>query len=211
MGTVLDETSFAAAATELCRADPDLAAIVDRHGLPAFWARDPGLATLVLLILEQQVSLASARAAYDRLVTRLGGLSTGGILRSTDAELRADGFSRQKARYVRALAEAVEDGSLDLEAVATLGDDEARAELVTLPGIGPWTAEVYLLSALRRPDTWPVGDIALQEGARRARRLAARPSPHELEAIGDAWRPHRASAARLLWHLYLSEPRPAGR
>jgi DNA-3-methyladenine glycosylase II len=209
--TVLDETTFAAAATELCRADPDLAAIVDRHGLPAFWARDPGLATLVLLILEQQVSLASARAAYDRLVTRLGGLSTDGILRSTDAELRADGFSRQKARYVRALAEAVEDGSLDLEAIATLGDDEARAELVTLPGIGPWTAEVYLLSALRRPDTWPVGDIALQEGARRARRLAARPSPQELEAIGEAWRPHRASAARLLWHLYLGEPRPSTR
>jgi DNA-3-methyladenine glycosylase II len=208
---VLDETSFAAAATELCRADPDLAAIVDRHGLPAFWAREPGLETLVLLILEQQVSLASARAAYDRLVTRLGGLSTAGILRSTDEELRADGFSRQKARYVRVLAEAVDDGSFDLDTIAALNDDEARAALVTLPGIGPWTAEVYLLSALRRPDTWPVGDIALQEGARRARGLVERPSPQELEAIGDAWRPHRASAARLLWHLYLSEPRPSSR
>ncbi len=76
---------------------------------------------------------------------------------------------------------------------------------MTLPGIGPWTAEVYLLSALRRPDTWPVGDIALQEGARRARGLEARPSPEELAAIGENWRPHRATAARLLWHLYLSE------
>lgn len=208
MEAVLDETSFAAAATELCRADPDLAAIVDRHGLPSFWAREPGLGTLVLLILEQQVSLASARAAYDRLVGRLGGLSTAGILASTDAELRADGFSRQKARYVRVLATAVEDGSLDLDEVASLGDEDARRALVTLPGIGPWTAEVYLLSALRRPDTWPVGDIALQEAARRARRLEERPSPEELERIGEAWRPHRASAARLLWHLYLSEPRP---
>jgi len=203
--TVLDETSFAAAAAELCRADPDLAAIVDRHGLPEFWAREPGLPTLVLLILEQQVSLASARAAYDRLAMRLGALTTGGILGSTDEELRADGFSRQKMRYVRALAAAVEDGSLDLDALASLDDAVVRTELVALPGIGPWTAEVYLLSALRRPDTWPVGDIALQEGARRVRRLELRPTPGELEAIGEGWRPHRASAARLLWHLYLSE------
>lgn len=205
METVLDETSFAAAAAELCRADPDLAAIVDRHGLPEFWAREPGLPTLVLLILEQQVSLASARAAYDRLAMRLGALTTGGILGSTDEELRADGFSRQKMRYVRALAAAVEDGSLDLDALASLDDAVVRTELVALPGIGPWTAEVYLLSALRRPDTWPVGDIALQEGARRVRRLELRPTPGELEAIGEGWRPHRASAARLLWHLYLSE------
>jgi DNA-3-methyladenine glycosylase II len=202
---VLDESTFAAAAVKLCDADPDLAVIVERHGLPEFWARKPGLPTLVLLILEQQVSLASARAAYDRLVTRLGGLTTEGILASTDAELRADGFSRQKARYVRVLAAALQDGSLDLDLVASLGDDAARAALVTLPGIGPWTAEVYLLSALRRPDTWPVGDIALQEGARRARGLEARPSPDELAAIGENWRPHRATAARLLWHLYLSD------
>jgi DNA-3-methyladenine glycosylase II len=205
---MLDETSFAAAVAELTAGDPDLAAIVERHGLPSFWAREPGLATLVLLILEQQVSLASARAAYERLVGRLGGLTTEGILRSTDEELRGDGFSRQKARYVRVLAGAVEEGSLDLGAVASLDDQAARAALVALPGIGPWTAEVYLLSALRRPDTWPVGDIALQEGARRARRLVARPSPDELELIGEAWRPHRATAARLLWHLYLSDRTP---
>ena len=200
---MLDETTFAAAAAQLCEADPDLAAIVELHGLPEFWAREPGL--------EQQVSLASARAAYDRLETRLGGLSTTGILASTDAELRADGFSRQKARYVRVLSSAIEDGSFDLDVVASLDDEAARAALVTLPGVGPWTAEVYLLSALRRPDTWPVGDIALQEGARRARGLEARPSPDELEAIGEAWRPNRATAARILWHLYLSDPRPVRR
>lgn len=202
---MLDETTFAAAVDELCAADPDLAAIVERHGLPPFWAREPGLGTLVLLILEQQVSLASARAAYGRLTGRLGELTTAGLLGSSDEELRADGFSRQKARYVRALAAALDDGSLDLEAIAVLDDDGARTALVALPGIGPWTAEVYLLSALRRPDTWPVGDIALQEGARRARGLDTRPSSDELRVIGEAWRPHRASAARLLWHLYLSE------
>ena len=100
---------------------------------------------------------------------------------------------------------ALGDGSLDLDEVASLEDEEARTALVALPGIGAWTAECYLLSALRRPDVWPVGDIALQEGARRAKGLELRPSPEELEAIGEAWRPHRATAARLLWHLYLSE------
>lgn len=202
---MLDERSFAAAVAELCAADPDLAAIVERHGVPEFWAREPGFSTLVLLILEQQVSLASARAAYGRLVARLGVLTPRGVLESSDEELRADGFSRQKNRYVRALAAALEEGALDLDALAAQEDTEARDALVALPGIGPWTAEVYLLSALRRPDTWPTGDIALQEGARRAKRLDLRPSPVELEAIGEAWRPHRATAARLLWHLYLSE------
>jgi DNA-3-methyladenine glycosylase II len=202
---MLDKRSFAAAVAELCSTDSDLAAIVERHGLPEFWAREPGFPTLVLLILEQQVSLASARAAYDRLVTRLGKLTPRGVLESTDEELRADGFSRQKNRYARALAAAVEDRSLDLDEIGSLEDVAVREALVALPGIGPWTAEVYLLSALRRPDTWPTGDIALQEGARRAKGLELRPSPEELETIGDAWRPHRASAARLLWHLYLSE------
>ena len=205
MQDVLDERSFTTAVAELCETDRDLAAIVERHGVPEFWAREPGFPTLVLLILEQQVSLASARAAYDRLVTRLGALTPRGVLDSSDEELRADGFSRQKNRYARALAASVADGALDLEALAQLDDVDVRTALVALPGIGPWTAEVYLLSALRRPDTWPTGDIALQEGARRAKGLELRPSPEELEAIGEAWRPHRATAARLLWHLYLSE------
>jgi DNA-3-methyladenine glycosylase II len=202
---MLDESSFAAAAAQLCDADPDLAAIVERHGVPAFWRREPGFPTLVLLILEQQVSLASAKAAYDRLATRLGRVTPAGVLAATDEELRADGFSRQKARYVRALSAALDDGSLDLEEVASLEDEEVRSALVALPGIGAWTAECYLLSALRRPDVWPTGDIALQEGARRARGLDARPTAVELETIGEAWRPHRATAARLLWHLYLSD------
>jgi DNA-3-methyladenine glycosylase II len=202
---MLDETLFASAAAELCDADPDLAAIVARHGLPSFWQREPGFPTLVLLILEQQVSLASAKAAYDRLAARLGSVTPSGVLASSDEELRADGFSRQKARYVRALSTALGDGSLDLDEVASVEDEAARTALVALPGIGAWTAECYLLSALRRPDVWPTGDIALQEGARRARRLETRPSALELETIGEAWRPHRATAARLLWHLYLSD------
>lgn len=205
MRRVLTENRFRSAARELAGRDPALAAIVDRHDVPEFWARPPGFATLLLLILEQQVSLASARAAYDRVAARLGGVTPRALLQLSDEELRTDGFSRQKSRYARALASALLEGELDLELVAELDDDGARLALVALPGIGPWTAEVYLLSALRRPDTWPVGDIALQEAARRALGLDARPSPAELAEIGERWRPHRATAARLLWHLYLSE------
>jgi DNA-3-methyladenine glycosylase II len=206
-GGQLNAREFKRSARELIGSDPALGAIVDRHGLPDFWARQPGFATLLLLILEQQVSLASAKAAYDRVDVRLGGVSPGALLELSDAELREDGFSRQKTRYARALAAAILARDLELEGLAALEDDEVRAALIALPGIGPWTAEVYLLSALRRPDTWPVGDIALQEATRRALGLEARPSAPELEAIGDRWRPHRATAARLLWHLYLSEPR----
>ncbi len=208
---MLDERTFATTAERLCAADPALAGIVERHGLPSFWAREPGLPTLVLLVLEQQVSLASARAAFERLERRLGVVDARGLLASSDVELRADGFSRQKAGYVRALAAAVGEGRIDLARIGALPDDDVRRALTALPGIGPWTAEVYLLSALRRPDTWPVGDVALQEATRRVLGLAERPSPPELEAVGERWRPHRATAARLLWHLYLSEPRRRAR
>lgn len=208
---MLDEQTFARTAEALCADDPVLAGIVERHGLPAFWAREPGLPTLVLLVLEQQVSLASARAAYARLERRLGAVEARGLLTSSDEELRADGFSRQKARYVRELAAAAEDGRVDLVRIGALPDDEVRHALTALPGIGPWTAEVYLLSALRRPDTWPVGDIALQEAVRRTLGFGERPTSLELEEIGERWRPHRATAARLLWHRYLSEPRRPAR
>ena len=199
----LDHLTFRRTARELAARDDALGAVVERCGLPEFWARPPGFATLLLLILEQQVSLASAKAAFDRVASRPGGPTPEAILALSDAELRADGFSRQKTRYARALSAALLDGSLDLDAVGGLDDDEARAALVALPGIGPWTAEVYLLSALRRPDTWPIGDIALQEAVRRALTLSERPSPEQLAELGERWRPHRATAARLLWHLYL--------
>jgi DNA-3-methyladenine glycosylase II len=192
---------------QLAAKDEMLAAIVERHGVPAFWARPTGFATLLLLILEQQVSLASAQAAFTRVDTRVGGITPDTLLMLSDAELREDGFSRQKTRYARALATAVTSRELDLVALERLDDATARAALVALPGIGPWTADVYLLSALRRPDMWPAGDLALQEAARRVLSLAERPSVAELETIGERWRPHRATAARLLWHQYLAERR----
>jgi DNA-3-methyladenine glycosylase II len=201
----MGERAFRRTVKALCASDPALASIVERFGAPPLWRREPGFATLVLLILEQQVSLASARAAFDRLTAEIGAVEPGRLLALDDTTLRQVGFSRQKTRYARALAAALLDGSLDLDALATLGDDAARGALVALPGIGPWTADVYLLACLGRPDLWPVGDIALQTATQRALGLPARPTAAELEAIGERWRPHRSTAAQLLWHLYLGE------
>jgi DNA-3-methyladenine glycosylase II len=205
----LTERTFRLTVAQLRARDEALAAIVERHGVPEFWSRPTGFATLLLLILEQQVSLASARAAFNRVDARVGGVTPEALLGLSDAELRAVGFSRQKTRYARALAVAVVSRELDLEALEQLDDAAARAALVALIGIGAWTADVYLLSALRRPDAWPVGDLALQESTRQALALPARPSPADLETIGERWRPHRATAARLLWHQYLAERGPA--
>jgi DNA-3-methyladenine glycosylase II len=200
-----DERTFRRTVRTLTESDPALAAIVERFGAPGLWTREPGFPTLVLLILEQQVSLASAKAAFDRLAGELGEVAPAALLALDDATLRRVGFSRQKTRYVRSLAAALLDGQLDLDAVALLPDAEARRVLIALPGIGPWTADVYLLACLRRPDLWPVGDVALQAAAHQALGLDRRPSAAELEQIGERWRPHRSVAAQLLWHLYLGE------
>ncbi len=172
--------------------------------MPPLWAREPGFPTLVHLILEQQVSLASAKAAFDRLVVATDPLTPDSLLRLDDAELLAIGFSRQKARYSRALAWAVASGDLDLEALTDADDDEVDRRLTTVPGIGPWTATIYRLMVLLRPDAWPVGDIALAQAVAETRGLGGRPTQDELRTIAEAWRPWRAVAARLLWHHYLS-------
>ena len=202
----MTERAFRTAVAELVARDPHLQVVIDGYGIPPVWRRAPGFATLVLLILEQQVSLASAKACFDRLATRLGGSVTpDGIIRLDDLALREVGFSRQKTRYARVLSEATLDGSLDLDALASHDDEEARRLLTALPGIGPWTADVYLLACLGRQDVWPIGDIALQAAAQRVKQLETRPTPIELDALGEAWRPYRSVAAQLLWHLYLGD------
>lgn len=199
----LDAADFASAGAELAARDPALAAIVAEHGHPPFWQRPPGFASLVLFILEQQVSLASAAAAYRRVLARVGVMAPAPLLGATSADLREDGVSRQKDRYLRALADAVLAGALDLDGLAALDDDEVRRRLIALPGIGRWTADVYLLACLGRPDCWPIGDRALQVATAEALELAVVPRGDALEAIGERWRPHRSSAARILWHGYL--------
>jgi DNA-3-methyladenine glycosylase II len=199
----LTTTNLADAVGELAARDADLASIVARYGLPPLWDREPGFPTLIHLILEQQVSLASARATFDRLRATADPLTPARFLELDDANLLAIGFSRQKARYGRALAEAIGSGALDLEALGTLDDEAVHRVLQAVPGIGPWTSTIYLLMVLGRPDVWPVGDIALAAAVGDVKGLGHRPDSSEMAEIGEAWRPWRSVAARLFWHDYL--------
>lgn len=199
----LEDESFVAYARELAQRDPAIGAVVEAYGLPTFWRRPASFATLVLLVVEQQVSLASAKAVFDRLMAALGTVTPETLALASPDLLGQVGLTRQKQRYVQLLANAVLDGTFDLGGLAALPDSEARRQLLALTGIGPWTADVYLLSALGRPDMWPVGDRALQVGVGEVLGHQVVPTPIELEALGEPWRPVRAVAARLVWHAYL--------
>jgi DNA-3-methyladenine glycosylase II len=200
---LLSEEFFSRAVGELAQRDADLAAVVEKYGRPPLWVREPGFPTLVYIILEQQVSLASARALYQRLQEAVRPFTPGRFLKLTEDEMRRLGFSRQKAHYTRLLADAIQRRQLDLRVLHDLHDHHAREKLLTLKGIGPWTADIYLLSALRRPDIWPIGDLALATAVQEVKRLRKRPSPEKLEKMSAPWRPWRAVAARLFWHAYL--------
>jgi DNA-3-methyladenine glycosylase II len=202
---MLDEMVFQSSVRELAVRDSDLARVIEMYGAPPLWVREPGFPSLVYIILEQQVSLASARAAFQRLRGAAGPLTPARFLKLSDTQLRQIGFSRQKTLYARLLAESLVKRHLDLNDLHDLSDDEARKFLIALKGIGTWTADIYLLSALRRPDIWPIGDLALAVAVQEVKRLRSRPSPARLEKLGQLWRPYRAVAARLFWHAYLSK------
>ena len=155
------------------------------------------------LILEQQVSLASGRAAFERLAARIGAVDPEPFLTLDDDELRTVGFSRQKARYVRLLATAVADGSFSFDSLEQMDDDAAAGALLALVGVGPWTAANYLLFAEQRADVWPRGDRALVVSLGRALGRPSHPGTTSADEIAERWRPWRAVAARLLWHDYL--------
>jgi DNA-3-methyladenine glycosylase II len=207
VSTPLTEDALAKAARSLARKEPRFRDVLKKHGLPPLWAREPGFPTLLHVILEQQVSLASALAAFNKLRIALGAVAPEAFLMLDDAQLKAIGFSRQKTRYGRELARMVLDGSLDLTALHALNDDTVREQLTRVPGIGHWTVDVYLLMVLRRADAFPKGDLALLIAAQRLFELPKRPTPGEIEVMAEAWRPHRSVAARILWHFYLSERR----
>ena len=206
----LDPAGVARAARILARRDPRLGAVVRELGPPPLWGRRPGFVTLVHMILEQQVSLASAKACLDKLRARVRPLTPAGFLELDDVTLREIGFSRQKTRYARDLAREIRSGRFRPGELARLGDDAVRDRLVRLTGIGPWTADVYLLMALRRPDVWPGGDLALEIAAREY--LGHEGDRDAWTALAEDWRPYRSVAARILWTWYLEmRPRRRGR
>ena len=202
---ILNEEAFFQGVRFLADRDEHLANVVKTYGQPPLWVRDPGFPTLVYIILEQQVSLASAKAAFDRLNGIVRPLTPRRFLKLTNAELLRIGFSRQKTLYTRLLAESLSRRYFDLGDLHDLEDDAVRKMLTTFKGIGKWTADIYLLSVLRCPDIWPTGDLALATAVHEVKRLRQRPSPERLEKMSEPWRPWRAVAARLFWHHYLSK------
>ena len=202
--TPLDKKSLAIAAKSVALMDRDFARTLAILGPPPLWAREPGFVTLVRIILEQQVSLASADAMFQRLKKNIKPLTPATIIAAGEPFLRSFGVTRQKAAYFMNVARAIQNGGLDLEVLGQLSDELAIEKLTSVKGIGQWTAKIYLLMALRRPDVWPVGDVALATAYKNLKGRLERPTQPELSEMALAWRPHRATAARMLWHYYLS-------
>jgi DNA-3-methyladenine glycosylase II len=200
----LNEKNLVKACEELAKIDADLAFIFQTYAAPPLWAREADFATLIHIILEQQVSLASAASAFNKLEERLGEITPENVLTLSDEELKACYFSRQKTVYARELAKAILNGSLDLKALEELPDAEVKHELKKIKGIGDWTADIYLLMALLRADVMPKGDLALHVAYKKLKNLEHAPNSDEFQIIAEKWKPYRAAAARLLWHFYLS-------
>lgn len=200
-------TNYQAICSKLALADPDLQKIIDTHGYPPFWSRPNSFESLVHIILEQQVSLASALSALNKLRERVQEIAPARILLLTDEEMRACYVSRQKNGYIKYLAEALLSGQLNLDEFHHLPDDEIRAKLVALKGIGNWTADVYLMFALQRADIFPIGDLAVVNAIKRVKQLPTETTREEMVEIAAKWQPYRTLASMLLWHYYLSAPK----
>jgi DNA-3-methyladenine glycosylase II len=187
----------------LARKDSDLAAVINQHGYPPMWTRPNSFETLVHFILEQQVSLASALAALEKLRERISLITPERLLQLNDAELRDCYFSRQKIIYVKSLAKAINEGQIDLSRMESMSDELVREKLITLKGIGNWTIDVYLMFVLQHTDIFPVGDLAVRNAVITVKGLAKDTSKEELLDIAEIWKPYRTVAAMILWHHYL--------
>jgi DNA-3-methyladenine glycosylase II len=199
----LTQKTLALAARELAARDETLAAIHATYGDPPLWRRATGFQTLAHIILEQQVSLKSAKAMLNRLESAIQPFTPLRFIELGDDHLRRLGVTRQKSAYLIGLADSIVSGELSFTKLARMSDDEARLALTRLKGIGSWSADVYLLMAMRRADIWPSGDLALAVAMHELKGLQNRPRPMELERLAEQWRPHRAVAARMLWQYYL--------
>ncbi|MBW4562435.1 MAG: DNA-3-methyladenine glycosylase [Mojavia pulchra JT2-VF2] len=200
----LTQESFTHALMVLANLDSDLARILETLGPPPIWRRETGFPTLLQIILEQQVSLAAAKAIFNRLCGVVEPLTPENFLTLDDVQLRVLGFSRQKILYCRSLADAIISGQLDLTKLEKMDDAAIRTELKRVKGIGDWTVDIYMLMALQRPDAFPKGDLGVAIALQKLKGLTTRPTPTQIEAIAQHWQPWRAVATRILWHYYLN-------
>ena len=202
MDAVPPDESLRPALEALAERDPDIAEAYGHCGLPPRRSAPEGFAGLIHTIVGQQVSAAAARAIMTRLEAAVRPMTPKALLKLDDEALRRVGLSRPKVRYCRGLAEDLASGRLDLAAVHELDDAAAIERITRVKGLGRWSAECYLLFALKRPDIWPADDLAVQTAMQRLKRLEARPTTKEMDFLAEPWRPYRSAAARFLWHYY---------
>jgi DNA-3-methyladenine glycosylase II len=199
------QDNFQQLCDRLSKRDPHFLSIIKQHGYPPLWSRKPNFGTLIHIILEQQVSLASAKAALNKLKEKIGVITPKKILALTDEEFKACYFSRQKTVYAKHLAQTIFSKQIDLKKLNNKHDDIIREELKKIKGIGDWTVDVYLLMALHRADIFPVGDLAMMNSLKKIKQLPAHISKEEILRMADKWRPYRSLAAMMFWHLYIKE------
>lgn len=205
MELTFSDSNFKQLCNKLSAKDAHLKAIIKQYGHPPMWTRPATFQTLVLIILEQQVSLAAAYAAFKKLKEKIGYVTPAKLLRLSDEEMRACYFTRQKMGYARGLALAVQSKQIVLRKLGGLTDEEVRKELIQLKGIGHWTVDVYLMHALQRTDLFPLGDIALVNSLKETKQLHPHITKEEMLSIAEPWRPYRTIAAMILWHAYIQK------
>ena len=204
MSEYLNNQKLLNAVKYLSKKDEDLAALYEADGVPPLWARRPGFTTLIKIILEQQVSLASGKAVYKKLERNIKPFTPTRFMELGIEYLKSLGVTRQKSSYCINIAAAILDDKLDLKSLNKLSDEDAKEMLIRIKGIGPWTADIYLLMALRRADIWPSGDIALASSMKKIKKLRSYPSNEKQIKIAEKWQPYRSVAARMLWKHYLN-------
>jgi DNA-3-methyladenine glycosylase II len=188
---------------QLAAQDTDFQRIIDTHGIPTMWTREPTYATLVHIILEQQVSIMSAKACFEKLKFKVGKVVPEYVLLLTDEDMKECGFSRQKMNYARILGQEILNGSLVLENLQHLDNEQVRAEIKRIKGLGDWSADIFLMFALQRSDMFPIGDLALVNGLKTLKNLPKETPKETLLELAESWRPYRSVATFLVWHDYI--------
>lgn len=197
------EENFISICDQLASLDQDLALVIQQHGYPPLWTRAASFETLVHIVLEQQVSLASALAALKKIKEKITEITPGNLLALSDEEMKACYFSRQKIVYCRHLASEFVTGELKLDHLRTLSNDAVKSMLTKIKGIGNWSTDVYLMMVLHRCDVFPLGDIALLTSVKEVKRLPKETTKEAIALIAGKWKPYQSIAAYILWHAYL--------